>query len=168
MDEEIVNKVSKSKIKTIDLEEYYPKEPLVILDIKKWLFKGFILKEKEFRESLENHDWKNYKDTYVALCCSSEAIIPAWAYLLVVSYASAYSKKIVIGSLETLRNFIYRDIIEHINYKAFENKIVVVKGCSEKKIPENAYVFLIEKLRPVVRKIMYGEICSAVPLYKKK
>ena len=164
---EIVNRVAKSKIRTIDLETYFPKEKRVVIDISQWLFEGFILKEKDFRDSLENYAWQDFKNTYVTLTCSNDAIIPSWAYMLVSVYASEFAKKVIIGSLEDLETYIYNDIIEHLDLKDFEDKPVVIKGCSNKPIPQNAYIKLIEKLKPVARKIMYGEACSMVPLYKK-
>lgn len=164
---EIINKIDKSKTKTIDLEIYYPKKSQMILDISKWLFEGMLLKEKDFRNALENHDWQKYKNSYVALFCSTEAIVPSWAYLLVSCYLSGVAKNIILGNLKDLRSFIFKELIEKMDFSEFKNEIVVLKGCSEKPIPENAYIFLIEKLKPFARKILYGEMCSAVPLYKK-
>ncbi|MGB3145136.1 MAG: DUF2480 family protein [Maribacter sp.] len=168
MQDEIINRVAQSKLITFNLEDHYPEGKRMVLDIKDWLFEGFILKEKDFRASVENHDWSQYKEAYVALHCSTDAIIPGWAYMLVTIKLAEFSKKTVQGSLEDLESFLYQSVIENLNVSEFQDKSVIIKGCSKKPVPLNAYLFMTEKLKPVVKSVMYGEACSAVPLYKRK
>ena len=168
MPNEIINRVANSKLVTIDLEDYYPEGKRIVLDIKDWLFKGLILLEKEFRQSIKEHDWSSYQDAYVALTCSTDAIIPGWAYMLVSIHLDAYAKKSIIGNLEALETSIYQDIIQTLDMSNYTDKPVIIKGCSNKPVPENAYLMLTSKLKPVAKSIMYGEACSSVPLFKKK
>ncbi|MDP3360272.1 MAG: DUF2480 family protein [Lutibacter sp.] len=167
MSDEIVNRVANSKLKTIDLEDFYPKGERTVIDIKNWLFHEQILKETDFREHLKNHDWSQYKNHFVALGCSSDAIIPSWAYMLIATYVAPFAKKIVVGNLVALETSIFQDLIAHFNVEEFVEKPVIIKGCSSKPIPETAYIQLIEKLQPVAKSIMFGEACSTVPLFKK-
>ncbi len=167
MPDEIINRVANSSLKTIDLEEFYPLGERISIDIKPWLFKGFILKEKEFRTSLKNYNWSAYKNKYIALYCSSEAIIPSWAYMLIATYLLPFAKKTIVGSLLGLENAIFQEIITNFNIEEYKNKPVIIKGCANKPIPETAYIQLIEKLQPIAKSIMFGEACSSVPLYKK-
>ena len=167
MPDEIINRVANSSLKTIDLEEFYPLGERISIDIKPWLFKGFILKEKEFRTSLKNYNWSAYKNKYIALYCSSEAIIPSWAYMLIATYLMPFAKKTIVGSLLGLENAIFQEIITNFNIEEYKNKPVIIKGCANKPIPETAYIQLIEKLQPIAKSIMFGEACSSVPLYKK-
>jgi len=168
MSDKIVNRVANSQLKTVDLEEFYPKGTRTIIDIKNWLFQELILKESEFREHLKNHDWEQYKNNYVALICSCDAIIPSWAFMLITTYLSPFAKKIVVGNLTALETSIYYEIIANFNIEEFKNKPIIIKGCANKPIPETAYIQLIEKLQPVSKSIMFGEACSTVPLYKKQ
>ncbi|MCF6166951.1 DUF2480 family protein [Lutibacter sp.] len=168
MSGKIVNKVANSQLKTIDLEEFYPQGARTIIDIKNWLFQELILKETDFREHLKKHKWEQYKNHYVALICSSDAIIPSWAYMLITTYISPFTKKIVVGSLRELETSIFQDIISNLNIEDYKNKPVIIKGCANKPIPETAYIQLVEKLQPVVKSIMFGEACSTVPLIKNK
>ena len=168
MAEEIINRIANSKLITLDLEDYYPKGKRVILDIKDWLFHEIILKEKDFREHLKNHDWQQYQDCYVALTCSSEAIIPSWAYLLISSKLVSFAKKTVVGDLELLETVVYTDIINELNITDFIMKPVIIKGCSNKPIPATAYTQLIQKIQVVAKTVMFGEACSTVPLYKAR
>lgn len=168
MSNEIVNRVANSKLITIDLEEFYPKEERVLFDIKKWLFEGQILREKDFREFVKNHDWKIYQDKYIALSCTSDAIIPSWAYLLITVSISPFAKNIVIGDLELLESSIFQEIIYNLSIEDYKGKPLIIKGCSNYSIPQTAYSLLIKKLLPVAKSIMYGEACSSVPLYKRK
>lgn len=168
MADEIVNRIANSKLKTIDLEDYYPKGERTFIDIKQWLFHELILKETEFREYLSSHDWSQYKNHYVALTCTSDAIIPSWAFMLITTYVSPFAEKVVVGTLKELENSIFQDIINSINIEEFKDVPVIIKGCSNKPIPETAYTFLIEKLQPVAKSIMFGEACSTVPLFKRK
>ncbi len=168
MADEIINRVANSKLVTVNLEDYYPKGQRVLFDIKDWLFEGFVLREKDFRNQVSEHDWSQYQDSYVALTCTSDAIIPGWAYMLISIHLEPFAKKVVIGNLEQLETAIYQDIIQNLDVSEFEGKPLIIKGCSKKPVPENAYIMLATKLKPVAKSIMYGEACSSVPLYKKK
>ena len=167
MPDKIVNRVAKSPLKTIDLEEFYPQGTRISIDIKKWLFQELILKEVEFRAHLINHDWSQYKNNFVALTCSSDAIIPSWAFMLITTYLTPFTKKVIVGNLKDIETAIFHDIISEFPLDNFKNKPVIIKGCANKPIPETAYIQLIEKLQPVAKSIMFGEACSTVPLFKK-
>ena len=168
MEQEIINKVANSALKTIDLEVFYPKGKRVLFDIKDWLFHELILKEKEFRESVDNHDWSQYQQSFVAITCTADAIIPSWAFMLVTSKLVPFANKVVIGNLETLETILYQKIIEDLSTEDFQGKPVIIKGCSEKPVPDAAFSFLIEKLQPIAKSILFGEACSSVPIYKAK
>lgn len=167
MAHEIVNRVANSKLKTIDLEDFYPKGIRAVLDIKDWLFQELILKETDSREHLKNHDWSQYNNQFVALTCSADAIIPSWAYMLIASYLAPFSKKIVVGNLLELETAIFQEIIEQLPLEEYTGSPVIIKGCANKPIPETAYIQLIEKIQPVAKSIMFGEACSTVPLFKR-
>mgnify|MGYP000303640897 CR=1 FL=1 len=168
MAEEIINRVANSKLITIDLEDYYPSGKRVIIDIKDWLFQEIILKEKDFRDHIKNHDWQQYQDCYIALCCSSDAIIPSWAYLLITSSLVPYAKKVIVGNLELLETVVYTDVINNLDVADFNMKPVIIKGCTNKPIPPTAYTQLIQKIQSVAKTVLFGEACSTVPLYKAK
>lgn len=167
MSTEIINRVANSKLVTFDLEDYYPKGERVVFDIKDWLIEGLILRETVFREKALAHDWSQYAGKYVALTCSSGAIIPAWAYMLLATHFHPFAKKVVIGDLENLETVLYTEIIQNLDVADLKDKMVILKGCSHKPVPKNAYLLIIEKLKPLVKSLMYGEACSSVPLYKK-
>ncbi len=168
MSEKLVNRVANSQLINIDLEDFYPEGERVLFDIKEWLFAEQILKEKDFRKSVKDLNWETYQNKFVALTCSVDAIIPSWAYLLISVELSPFAKKIVVGNLETLETSIFQEIIDRLPVKNYINKPVIIKGCSNKPIPETAYTQLISKLLPIARSIMYGEACSNVPLFKKQ
>ncbi len=168
MAEEIINRVTNSKLKTFDLEEIYPEGKRVIFDIKSWLFQEIILKEKDFRESVKNHNWSQYKNTFVAVTCSVDAIIPSWAFMLIASELTPFANKVVIGNLELLETVLYQELLSFVDFKDFVDVPVIIKGCANKPIPNSAFSFLIEKLQPIAKSIMFGEACSMVPLYKVK
>jgi hypothetical protein len=168
MAEEIINRVAKSPLMNIDLEEFYPDGKRVLFDIKNWLYEGIILREKEFRQHVKEHDWSQYQDAYVALTCSEDAIIPSWAYLLLSAELTPYAKKVVVGNLELLETTIFQEIISRIDVAEYQDRPVIIKGCADKPIPPSAFSFLIDRIQPVAKTIMYGEACSTVPLYKRK
>ncbi len=165
--EEIVNRVAKSKVEQIDLEDFYPKNPFVTIDISQWLFEGLLLKEKEFRQSLNDYDWGQHQNQFVNIICSADAIVPSWAFLLIGLHLQPFAKKVVYGTMEDLKNSVWEEIIGQISLKKYENKRIVVKGCGKKSIPLNAYVQLTNRLKTTAKAILFGEICSAVPLFKK-
>ncbi len=167
MAEEIINRVANSKLITLDLEDYYPKGQRVLLDIKDWLLQELVLKEKDFREYIKNHDWSQYQNQYVAITCSADAIIPDWAFMLLVVNLEPFVEKCHIGTLEDLETSIYQDLISAIDGTIYQDKPVIIKGCSNKPVPINAYVMITNKLKPYAKSIMYGEACSFVPLYKR-
>lgn len=168
MEGEIVNRVANSKLKTIDLEEIYPAGKRILFDVKDWLFEELILKEKDFRDSVKQHDWSQYKDTFVAIHCSVDAIIPSWAFMLVTTELIPFAKKVVIGDLEILETLIFQDCITKIDITDFRDKPVIIKGCADKYIPDSAFGILISKIQPVAKSILFGEACSTVPLFKQK
>jgi hypothetical protein len=168
MADEIVNKVANSALEVFDLEDYYPKGIRTEIDISQWLYEGFMLKEKDFREALKNHDWSQYENHYVAIYCSTDAIIPAWASILVTIHVFPFVKKVVSGNLQDLETSLYQEILSTIDYSKYQDKPVIIKGCSKKPVPESAYILAVQKLQPFAKSIMYGEACSAVPLFKRK
>lgn len=168
MPDEIINRVANSKLITLNLEDYYPVGNRVLFDIKDWLFEGFVLREKDFRNQVAEYNWSQYQDTYVALTCSSDAIIPGWAYMLLSIQLEPFAKKIIIGNLEALETSIYQDILKGLDVSEYKDKPIIIKGCANKPVPQNAYIMLATKLKPVAKSIMYGEACSSVPLFKKK
>ena len=167
MSDEIINRVANSKLVTINLEDYYPEGKRLLFDIKDWLFEGFVLREKDFRNQVSEYDWSQYKGSYIALTCSSDAIIPGWAFMLLSIQLEPYVKKTIIGNLEALETSIYQDVLNDLDVSTFKDKPIIIKGCSKKPVPQNAYIMLATKLKPVARSIMYGEACSSVPLFKK-
>lgn len=168
MQEDIINRVANSPLVTVDLEDYYPKGNRVLFDIKDWLFEGLVLREKDFRDYVSKHDWSQYQDSYVALTCSADAIIPGWAFILISIHLEPFANKTIIGDLEALETSIYQDIITNLDVSVFQDKPLIIKGCSKKPVPQNAYIMLSNKLRPIAKSLMYGEACSSVPLYKRK
>lgn len=168
MADEIINRVANSKLKVVDLEDFYPEGQRILFDMKPWLYEGFVLREKDFRQALKDHDWAQYKNAHIALTCSTDAIIPAWAYMLIATYLEPFAKTIFKGTLEDLESSIYQNIITDLDISEYEDKPVIIKGCANKPVPINAYTMLINKLKPIAKSIMYGEACSSVPLYKRR
>jgi len=167
MNEELVNKVADSGIVSIDLAQYYPGDEMVVFDLKDYLFMELILKEKDFREALKNLDVEKYRNKWVAITCSADVIIPMWANMLVASTLQPIAKDIIFGTEKELLNHIMTERIAAVNWEAFLDQRIVVKGCGDLPIPEAAYVAITNKLRPYARSIMYGEPCSTVPIFKK-
>lgn len=166
MEDRIVNRVANSKLVTIDLDSLYPKGERIELDITPWLFQGLIVREKEFRTQLKEHDWNQYKNSYVILSCSSDAIVPGWAYLLITTYLQPFAKLITKGTKEDLNNLLLAQVINELDMKEYQDKPVIITGCSDNPIPETSYLLLLQKLMPIARNIMYGEACSSVPLFR--
>jgi len=165
--EEIVNRVAKSPLITINLEDYYPAGERLLFDLKDWLFQEMILKEKDFRQQVKEHDWSQYEGKHIALTCSADAIVPSWAYMLITAKLEGYARTIIYGSLVELNKILFRNNLEAIDKKEFQGKKLVIKGCGDPKITEFAYVEITRILKPVASSIMYGEPCSTVPIYKE-
>ena len=164
----IVNRVEASGLITIDLEDFYPKDAIKIFDLKDFLFRGLIIKEKEFREALKNTNWNEYENANVAVTCSADAIIPVWAYMLVTTYLQPVAKNIVLGNKEKLIETILLNNIRLTNTGEYKDKRAVIKGCGDVHISESAYLTITNILLPHVKSIMYGEPCSTVPIFKRK
>lgn len=163
----LVNRVANSKLKVINLEHYFPEMDMIEFDLKDFLFKDLILKEKEFRADLKEVNWQAYEDKAVALFCSTDAIIPTWAYMLAASYLEPHASRIFLGTQKELIGQEYYRSLAAIDYTQYEDELIVIKGCSQKPVPASAYVDLTTRLRPFARSIMFGEACSTVPIYKK-
>ena len=168
MEQVLVNRVANSRISTIDLETFYPEGEVVPFDLKDHLFMGLILKEKDFREALNAHDWAQYAGKNLAVFCSADAIIPMWAYMLVAAQAAPFARDVFQGLPEQFAEFAFLKKIAAINPADFAGKRLVIKGCSDKPVPPSAYLEITRRLQPVAASIMFGEPCSTVPVYKKK
>lgn len=166
MEDEIINKVANSILVVFDLEDYYPTGTRTQIDMAQWLLEGFLLKEKDFRAELKNHDWSQYQDQYVAINCSTDAIVPAWASILVTIQLAPYAAKIINGIVEDLDSSLYEVLLSKMDFSIYQDKPIILKGCSKKPVPMRAYILAAQYLQPFARSIMYGEACSAVPLYK--
>lgn len=164
----VVNKVAESGLITLDLETFYPKETVKVFDLKDYLFRGLIIKEKEFREALKNSDWQQYANANVAVTCSADAIIPVWAYMLVATNLQPVANNIILGDEKKAIETILLNNISNINTNEFKDKRVVIKGCGDVAITESAYLQITSVLLPHVKSIMYGEPCSTVPVWKRK
>ena len=168
MSEPIVNKVAESGLISLDLTHFIPSAEIVLFDIKQYLFMELILKEKDFRAALASADLSIYQDKIVGIYCSTDAIIPMWANMLIASALQPFAKAIYFGDENKVREQILLEGISQIDPTEYLDQRVVVKGCGETPIGESAYIAITNKLRPVVKSIMYGEPCSTVPVYKKK
>jgi hypothetical protein len=165
--EEIINRVAKSGLVSLDLEDFYHHGERVVYDLKDNLFMGMILREKDFREFLKTHDWTQYTGKNVAITCSEDAIIPTWAYMLLTLQLTPYANAVVFGSINDLEEKLFFDALSQINPNDYRDARVVVKGCSKHPVPTAAYVEITKRLQPVVQTLMFGEPCSTVPLYKR-
>lgn len=168
MESAIVNKVAESGLITLDLEKYIPQQEIVAFDLTPFLFRGLILKEKDFRDSMQSEDWSKYAGKAVAVFCSAEAIIPAWAYMLVSVMLSGIANTVFAGTPDEFEKSLFLENLKKIDTAEFQDKRVVVKGCGDKQIGVYAYLEITSLLQPVVKTLMYGEPCSTVPVYKRK
>lgn len=165
--DQIINKVAGSSLITFDLEQYFLPGDRVLFDIKDHLFQGLILREKDFRDFIKGHDWKQYMDKFVAIHCSVDAIVPTWAYMLLSIVLQPYARRVVFGSVEELEVAIFQESLSRVNWSEFKDAKVVIKGCSRINVPVAVYVEVTTKLKPYVSSMMFGEPCSTVPLFKK-
>ena len=168
MGEPIVNKVAESALITIDLETFLPKEQPLVFDLKDYLFMGLILKEKEFREALRNTNWDVYTNKTVLVTCSADAIVPVWAYMLIASYLQPQTNSVFMENMEQWRKRELLESIRKTDVNEYAGKRIVIKGCGDEPIPEEAYLEITKKIQPAAKSIMYGEPCSTVPIYKQK
>ncbi|RLD23025.1 MAG: hypothetical protein DRI54_07865 [Bacteroidetes bacterium] len=165
---EIENKVDKSGIIQFNPEDLIPNGPRVGFDMKDHLYQGLVLREKEFREFIKNNDWNIYTDAFVYVHCTADAIVPTWAYMLVASELQGMAKDVVWGTKQDLEDELLIDAINNLPEEEFTDARVIVKGCSNNTIGDRVYMALTLKLKPLVKNLMFGEACSAVPVFKRK
>jgi len=163
-----VNKVAQSGLVTLDPAMFYPQGERMVYDIKDNLYMELILREKDFREFVKTHDWSQYAGKNVAVTCSADAIVPAWAYMLLANRLAPYALEVVFGNAEVLETVLFLKAIENIDLEQYRDQRIVIKGCGDTPVPVSAYVELTKKLTPVAKSLMFGEPCSTVPIYKRK
>ena len=168
MNDEIVNRVANADLITIDLSDYSPKQNIVTFDVKDFLFEETVLKEKEFRSKIKEFDFSFFSGKTVALNCSANAVVPMWSYMLITTYLSVVTSEIYFGNKEKVFQDLFLKNIENIDSSKFQNKKVIVKGCGNVKLSESLYISISKKLQNSVSRLMFGEACSAVPIFKKK
>ncbi len=168
MSEEIVNKVARSALQTIDLESFYTPGERVALDIKDQLFQGLVLKEKDFRDFIKSTNWASYKGKHVAINCTADAIVPTWAFMLLSVALQPHAQTVIFGTQEDLEIKLFKSALDQINWEKYKNAKVVIKGCSKINVPVAIYVEVTNRLRPMATSIMFGEPCSTVPIFKRQ
>ncbi len=166
--EEIVNKVAQSGLVSLDPASFYPPGERIIYDIKDNLFHGLMLREKDFREFVKEHDWSQYSGKNVGITCTADAIVPTWAYMLLANRMAPFAREIVFGDMGVLETVLFEKALAALDIEQYRNQRIVIKGCGDIEVPASAYVELTRKLTPVVKSLMFGEPCSTVPIYKKK
>jgi hypothetical protein len=164
---EIVNKVKQSKLETVDLEKFAAGITINDLDLKDFLFQELILKENDFREKMNAFDWSQYKGHYLTVFCSTDAIIPKWAYMLVVQHAEEFARNVYFGTKDEALRQLFKEKLDLVDWQQYDGRFVLLKGCSKMDVPPDVYMYATKKLLPYVQKLMYGEACSNVPVYKK-
>ncbi len=168
MENEIINRVSKSPLVTFDLEELYHPGERVLFDIRSHLYQELVLKEKDFRDFIKTHDWQQYQNKLLAVTCTVDAIVPTWAYMLLATALRPYASRVIYGTLEELETILYFEALQKVEWEKFERAKVVIKGCSKVEVPASAYIEATNRLLPFASSIMFGEPCSTVPIFKKK
>ncbi|RKD18968.1 hypothetical protein BCY91_13905 [Pelobium manganitolerans] len=166
--ENIVNKVAMSGLITFDLAELRHPGERVLYDIKDNLFQGLILREKDFREFVKQHDWAQYQGKNVAVTCTADAIVPTWAYMLIASKLEPFANFYIFGDLEALETALYLLALEKLPLDKYKDQRLVVKGCGDIAVPTSAYMSITGKLTQIAKSVMYGEPCSTVPIFKRK
>ncbi|HEY9195996.1 MAG TPA: DUF2480 family protein [Mucilaginibacter sp.] len=166
--ENIVNKVAQSGLVTLDPASFYPEGERVIYDIKDNLFHGLILREKDLRDFVKEHDFTQYQDKFVGITCSADAIVPTWAYMLLANQMAPYAREVVFGNADVLETVLFEKQIAKADLGQYAGQRIVLKGCGDIAVPVSAYVELTQKLTPIVKSLMFGEPCSTVPIYKRK
>ena len=167
MSDQIINRVANSALQVIDLEEFYQEGTRTLLSITAFLDYGIVLREQTFRQRLQSHDWKKYQNQFVAVHCPDDILVPQWATLLVVTHLQPLAKYVVVGTAADLEQQLFAEQLAHMDFSPYQDGLVMIKGCSNKPVPEQAMGLLAAKLTPIVKKLSYGEACSSVPLYKK-
>ena len=165
--EPIENTVADSEIRVFNLADLWDDRPVTELDISTFLVEGLMLKEKAFREQVDAHDWSQYDGEHVALYCSTDAIVPTWGYMLIASKLRDVAASTTLGRADDLRREYYVRALADVDWSDYEDHPVVVKGCGSDVVPEMAYVHATQRLQAVARKLMYGEPCSSVPLWRR-
>lgn len=163
----LVNRVAESGLITLNLEAFFPQATIAGFDLRDYLFQGLILREKDFREALKQHDWRQYQGQALAVYCSTDAIIPVWAYMLVAALAAPYADTVHQATPEECIRLHYHRVLAELDLTPYQDQRIVIKGCADKPVPPFAYVELTRRLRPVALSIFYGEPCSTVPVYKR-
>jgi hypothetical protein len=162
--ENIVNRVAQS----LDLADFYPAGERLLYDIKDNLFHGLMLREKDFREFVKQHDWTQYTDKHIAITCSTDAIVPTWAYMLLSNKMAPFAQTVIFGNLDMLETVLFDRALSNIDLEKYRDERIVIKGCGDITVPVSAYATITAKLTGVAKSIMYGEPCSTVPIYKRK
>ena len=165
--EPLINRVEESDITVFNLEDLWDERPVVELDIEPFLFEGLVVREKDFREKVKAHDWAQYADQHVAVYCSADAIVPTWAYMLIGSKLEAIARSTALGRQADLIRDHFVRALEHVDWSEYEGIPVVIKGCGSRLVPPSAYMLVTQKMQSVAAKIMYGEPCSSVPLWRR-
>jgi hypothetical protein len=167
--DELVNRIEQSGLIQLDLSHEASAVGRAELDLAPALWQGLALREKDFRHWLKALDGTPFAGCAVALHCSAEAVLPEWAWMLATQaiHAAAPTVHSVHHCAPAdLGGPLLLAVVEQIDVETYRDALLVVKGCGLQSGP-TASMRLIERLRPVVKSLMFGEACSTVPIYKR-
>jgi hypothetical protein len=162
----IVNRVAESGLIQFDPAILVQDMKVSVLSISDFLHEEPILREKPFRQAIAAHDWANYTGQYVALQIDQETLVPQWATMLLTSYLQPYALGVCLGDRAAALDMAYESALAKLKVADYDQKNIIIKGCSDGSVPDWVYVRLMEVLQPHANRIAYGEACSSVPLYK--
>ena len=166
--EVIQNKVAESGIQVFNLDDMIPEGAVKEFDLAPFLAGGFVLREKAFRTALKEYDWAQFTEAHVGIFCSTDAIIPTWAFMLVASRLDGIAESVTSARASEIRERRFSAALKAHDWSPYTDRIVVIKGCGTGAVPTSAYVEATAAMQQVARKIMYGEPCSSVPIWRKK
>lgn len=165
----LVNRVVNSKLITLKLDELVPRVETVEFDLADHLWQGLALREKDFRAAIKAYDWPSLSAKRLCVFCSTDAIIPQWAYMLVGSAAAPFASDVVVGTPSEADQVAFAAAALTVDTDQYKDQLVVLKGCTDgRTVGPQAYATLARRLSPVVKSLMYGEPCSTVPIFKRK
>jgi len=163
----IVNRVAESGLIQFDPATLVKDIAVSVISLSDFLHEEPVLREKSFRKAIAAHDWTGYTGHYVALQIDQETLVPQWAAMLLTSCLHPYALGICLGDQAAALDVAYESTLAKLKVKDFNQKNIIIKGCSDGSVPDWVYVRLMEVLQPYANRIAYGEACSSVPLYKR-
>lgn len=165
----IRNRVAESGLEAINLSHYLP-QPSDQISLGISAFSGGepIIREKIFRQNLKAFDFTVCKGKIVCLVQDLDCVVQPWVWMLLTAHLHPVAAWVTVGPWDAPNEAAYIFHRFSLDYppERLKDRRLIFSGCGSLSSAPLLYARITAYVLPHVKSLMFGEACSAVPVFK--